>query len=164
MGLTLRKGSIEDLQKKTASLISPEVRLMITKRMGLTATKLVADGFKTATDPEGKQWAPVQRLRKKDIKAKNRQTKKFGVARPDKPLQDTGRLRTAATAPSSVLATPSGFVLHANVTYASFHQDGSKRTKRRSFYPGGGDSDLPDKWRARLEKDAKNVLKAEAKK
>jgi phage gpG-like protein len=98
--------------EKVQRLTQPQFLAKVAKQLQAEALKLVADGFKSETDPNGQAWAPIKRA--------------------GKILQDTGRLR-ASWAP--VADGPEGFRIASNVEYAAAHQDGAHYPARSSAKP-----------------------------
>jgi hypothetical protein len=132
-----------------------EMPEMVAKRVGVALMKQVMDEFRESRDPYGKAWAPVFRRRKKDRAARNRRYAKLSAAgkslslAADKPLMDTGRLR--ASTGFAVSGTSVRVFLSAD--YASYHDKGTRRIKRRQILPSPGN--LGAKWSAAVEKEAK---------
>lgn len=117
-----------------------------------TVIKLLADQFNKSVDPYGRPWKPVQRMRKRDRAAKKRETKKHGVARPDKPLVDSGRMRKAATA----AVVGDKVIARIPVAYSQFHQGGTRHMVARKMVPDAGQS---VKWTTEIQKDVTRFLK-----
>ncbi|WP_019024057.1 MULTISPECIES: phage virion morphogenesis protein [unclassified Thioalkalivibrio] len=88
--------ALDRLARMTAN---PRPALQAINRRLLT---LIQDGFRTGTDPWGRQWAPL-------------------AVRQGQPLRDTGRLRNSFTG----YATASEAVVGTNVCYALVHQFGA---------------------------------------
>lgn len=135
-------------QLDTVNRLAPE----LAKRTGVALLKQVADEFRESRDPYGKSWAPVVRNRKRDRAAKNRRIAKGLAVKADKPLVDTGRLR--ASAGYSVSGTQVRVFLTAD--YASYHDKGTRRIKRRQILPSAGN--LGEKWTAAVDKEAHRVV------
>ncbi|HVZ89634.1 MAG TPA: phage virion morphogenesis protein [Polyangia bacterium] len=89
------------------ALTAPGFRDGLVRRLGADALKLVADGFRRSSDPYGDKW------------------KSLGYRR-GKPLLDTGRLRASF----AVEPTGAGFRIGSVVTYAGYHQYGTRPHSR----------------------------------
>lgn len=77
------------------------------------AVELVKHGFATSTAPDGKSWAPLAAKRGRDKKGTKGQ-----------PLRDTGRLMNSLSRVPVVGG--SGFTYGTDVSYAPYHQFGTK--------------------------------------
>jgi phage gpG-like protein len=137
------------------------------RNMADEALDLIVEGFKSATDPYGKKWAPL-------------------VLRTGRALSDTGRLRSSW---HRKRVDRRGFTIAAGVAYARYHQRGTgiygprkrpitPKTKKalafsvrgggrhvvrsvrgspaRRMIPVGGR--LPPRWRNRLIAAAEDVF------
>ena len=109
-------GNITAAIAKLQRLSQPQFLAKVSKQLQAEALKLVADGFRSETDPYGNAWAPIKR--------------------PGKILQDTGRLR-ASWAPVS--DGPTGFVIASNVEYAAAQNNGA-------HYPARSDAKHRTLW------------------
>lgn len=149
----------------------------LAQRVSAGGVKLVADEFRTSTDPYGDPWTPLKRWRKRDREAirrkirKNIRTGKGGKLRGPSVLVNTGRMRGSAG------ASPQGRIAKIVIPtwYARFHQDGTInhpfrhfRTKRltaaqmakegtqrmpkRMMLPSD-ERGMPDKWNAMVERE-----------
>ena len=95
---------------------------------------LVMKGFRESRDPYGKKWAPIKH-------------------RKGRPLLDTGRLRSSFFG----LVQGDGFKLGTRVSYAGFHQNGTKRIKQRMMIPSGR---VPPEWRKAIGNAMLSAVKA----
>jgi phage gpG-like protein len=142
MGLVARR--IENLDWLRSRIVGFRQDLLpvIAKRIAAGYVKLVADEFRDSHDPYGVPWKPVVRNRRRDRRARERRAAKGLVARADKPLVDTGRLR------ASVTARVDGSVVRVAlpVEYASYHQYGTRRIARRQILPEADTGGLPAAW------------------
>jgi len=93
------------------------------RNMADESLALVAQGFRSQTDPYGNAWENLKE-------------------RKGKILQDTGRLRVSW---HRVSASKAGFRIAAGATYARFHQEGTRRMVARMQVPRSGP--LPKAWR-----------------
>lgn len=101
--------TIPQLQARIAKLRSAEFREDLSKVLGATALKLVADEFRAAVDPYGKPWAPLTSRKGEILKKTNRMQKSFT---------------------SVPLANGAGFRVDATASYAKFHQYGTRPHQR----------------------------------
>ena len=135
-------GKLAELGRKMYSLATPALRAQLAVQLGMTAKKLVADEFRSETDPYGHPWEPlagprglssrVGRLR--TAAAILRDRKRKTRRRKDKILSDTGRLRASFQA-FNIQPTPTGFRFGSNVLYARFHQLGTSALPQRAMLP-----------------------------
>lgn len=140
------------LREGLKSLTSAQSRTLVAQRLCATAVKLVSDEFRKSVEPYGKPWAPVYRNRKRDRRARAKRAAKGLPPRADKPLVDTGRLRASVAA----YPTSTGLRVVLPPTYASFHQEGTRRIKQRRIVPDDGD--LGPVWKRALEREGKRAL------
>ena len=147
--------ALRDLQKRLERIAGGRFAPELAQRLGAVGMKLVADEFRESRDPYGKPWAPVQRNRAKDRKARARRAAAGKPAKADKPLIDTGRLRASVTA-----ARTSGSTVRITlpVSYASFHQTGTKRIQRRQILPEHATGGLGPRWTAAFNREASRML------
>lgn len=98
---------------------------------------LIKDGFRAETDPSGKPWARKKvRDGRKILSGKTSNLKGgWHYRRADK----------------------GGFVISPGVSYATYHQTGTKRMVARKMVPDGK---LPPAWSKALEEVATEALKA----
>jgi phage gpG-like protein len=154
MGLVVR--NIQALEKfmDRVRRIRPDALPLIAKRQAAALGKLVTDEFRQSMDPYGKPWAPVDRSRGRDRRARARRAAAGKPVRNDKPLVDTGRLR------ASVVARAEGSIVRISlpVEYASYHQYGTRRIKRRQILPEADTGGLPPKWLGVMQTEANAAL------
>lgn len=150
-------GNLQRFQRQldTVSKLAPK----LAGRTGVALVKQVMDEFRESRDPYGNAWAPVFRRRKKDRAARNRRLLKLSKAGKslslanDKPLLDTGRLRAS----TSWSVSGSQVRVFLSADYASYHDQGTRRIRRRQILPTAGYS-LGPIWGPAVEKEAKRVL------
>jgi hypothetical protein len=155
-------GALEDLQRRIREVTNPRFREEMAHRLAGTAIKLLADEFRQSRDPYGNAWKPVFRNRARDRRARARRAKAGKAARGDLPLVDSTRLRTAAT--SAAADVSSGSLVHISipVTYASYHQDGTRHIARRQIVPdaaGGLGPIWGEAFRKEIEKKLLEAMK-----
>lgn len=142
-------------------------------RVSAGGMKLVADEFKTSTDPYGKQWAPLARMRPRDRRAAKRAKAKGREPKGPQVLVDIGRMK------GSVGASPSGNVAKVVLPtwYARFHQDGTKWHMNdarfdeagANLHPEGGvrmpqrmilplEDKLPERWADMINRESKTFM------
>jgi phage gpG-like protein len=112
---------LDRLSKQLAK--SPSILRAVAKNMAEEALDLVAQGFADERDPYGIPWAPLK-------------------VRQGKILQDTARLKRSWHRKRIDAA---GFTIGSGVSYASFHQEGTRRLPPRKMVPDAGN--LPPRWR-----------------
>lgn len=157
--------ALKTLRERIAKLATAKATEDITKRVGAAFIKQLADEFRQSRDPYGKPWAPVFRNRKRDRAARGRRLAAGKPARAAKPLSDTGRLRAAATASSALQSSGSIVRITIPVSYASYHQDGTRHIKRRQMLPAADTGGLGRLWTTALRKEASAaILEAAGKK
>jgi phage gpG-like protein len=154
MGLTVNVGAFQALERKAKQLADGRFLPNVTARMGAAITKLLADEFRTSRNPYGDPWPPVFRNRGRDIRARARRSARGLAPKADRPLIDTGRLRAAAVAQSSIASGPSSVRVSINVFYAGFHQWGTRRIQQRQIVPDDSTGGLGFIWTAALNKEA----------
>ena len=126
---------LQALTRRIAAVGSPALIRKASKVMGAEALSLVQQGFRNSTAPDGSPWAPLKR-------------------RHGKPLRNTGRLGSSFT----VNSVPAGFRVGTNVSYAGFHQAGTKTIPARPMLPTTG---LPEAWTTALLEAGRMVLASE---
>lgn len=131
----------------------------LANRLGATAVKLLAYEFRFSRDPYGDNWAPVLRSRRRDRMARARRRAQGRPVKADKPLVDTGRLRAAATVSSANRSGGKTVRVIIPVEYASYHQNGTRRIRRRQIVPSDSTGGLGPIWSAALKKEAAKVLR-----
>lgn len=153
MGLVVRNlANFEQFRQKVAE--APYLLPKLAKRIGAAFVKQVGDEFRESRDPYGNAWAPVQRNRLRDRRARARRASAGKPPKADKPLIDTGRLR------GSVVARSEGDEVRVAlpVSYASYHQYGTRTIKRRQILPESDTGGLGARWSAAASKEAIAVL------
>lgn len=147
--------SLERLQRQVDALAKQKLTAELAPRVGAAFMKELADEFRQSRDPYGNAWAPVFRNRRRDRLARGRRAAAGKAVRADKPLVDTGRLRASATAKAD--GTKVRIVLP--VEYASYHQEGTRRIKRRQMLPEAATGGLGPRWTMAANKEAAVLLK-----
>lgn len=142
--------NLQRLQRQLETV--PRAMPKIAERVGVALVKQVMDEFRESRDPYDKPWAPVFRNRKRDRAARNRRIARRQPVKADKPLLDTGRLR------GSTGYSVSGSQVRVFLTadYASYHDKGTRRIKRRQILPSEGA--LPPRWEKAVAKEATRTL------
>ena len=128
-------GGLEDLAERVRKITRPGFKEAVARRLTGTAIKLLADEFRKSQNPYGEPWAPVSRNRPRDIRARAARARAGKPPRGDKPLIDTGRLRAAAVGQGAGQASGGMVRVVIPVSYASYHQDGTRRMVRRQIIP-----------------------------
>lgn len=107
-----------------------------------TVSDLARKGFDTSKDPAGKPWRRLARPR--------------GRGRPNRggPLHDSGALRRAAL---TVRVEGDALVIVVDHPGATTHYYGTRTIPTRRYLPR---TTLPALWRAALERDANELLRA----
>jgi phage gpG-like protein len=100
-----------------------ELHRAISKQVAEESLLLIADGFRSETDPYGKSWLPWGTI----------------VHRQGKILSDTGHLRRFAIRE----VTERGFVVHSTAKYGQYHQRGTRYLRIRQMVP---ERKLPPDW------------------
>lgn len=107
----------------------------LNRNLAEEAIELIREGFSSESDPYGSKWAALK-------------------YRSGRILQDTGRLRSGFKVSK---VTKRGFRVSASVTYASYHQGGTKRgLPARRMVPDRG---LPAKWKSSFANAGREFLK-----
>src|SRR5512138_951587 len=121
-------------------------------RVSAGGVKLVADEFRTSTDPYGKPWAPLKQWRARDKRAARRRAKQGKPVRGPKVLINTGRMR------ASTGASPIGKTAKIVVPtwYSRFHQTGTRNMVQRIILPYN--ERLPPGWESMIDKTARLFL------
>jgi phage gpG-like protein len=114
---------------------APTVLQQISRNMAQEGLALIAHGFRSETDPYGKPWKQLK-------------------SREGKILADTGRLRASWHIKRIDHA---GFLIAAGVTYAKFHQEGTRNMVARRQVPANGK--LPVTWRDAFVEVAEEVIR-----
>jgi phage gpG-like protein len=151
MGCSVNHAQLSQVEKVLGVIISKGWLGELAQRISAAGMKLVADEFKTETDPYGKPWAPLKRERTRNRHARLRAAAAGRKVNGQKILQDTGRMK------NSVGAAPRGFTARLVIPtwYAAVHQNGSAKIPQRMMLPNG---DLPDRWRRVFEKESNLLL------
>jgi phage gpG-like protein len=154
MGLTIRNLRALEHIRERVERVRPDLLPLVARRVAAGFMKEVADEFRRSRDPYGNPWAPVNRSRGKDRRARARRLAAGKPVKADKPLVDTGRLR------GSVVARAVGTEVRIAlpVEYASYHQYGTRRIKRRQILPEADTGGLPPRWIGIATKEALAVL------
>jgi hypothetical protein len=150
---------LRDLQQRVAAIAEGKFVPELAQRMAAAGLKQLADQFKGSVDPYGEPWAPVVRKRARDTKAKARRAKSGRFVPTDRPLVDTGRLRAAATGAQANQSSGSLVRITIPVEYASFHQEGTARIKRRQILPEASTGGLGPRWSKAFEREALAMLR-----
>lgn len=142
-GLTGDFAALAALIKRLERLPA-DVKRESAKALRLELLSLVAEGFRTDTDPYGEAWAPLKHRTGDTLELSRIMANTFTVA-PEWPL-----------------------VIRNNVPYVNFHQDGTKKTladggerpiiPRRRMVPEPGQ--LPARWAGPLTKTTELVIEA----
>jgi phage gpG-like protein len=148
---------LEELRRRVKEVASPGFREAIAKRLAASAMKLVADEFRDSKDPYGRGWLPVHRDRPRDRRARASAMRRGNwqrAMRPDKPLVDTGRMRSA------VVAYADGTTVRVSipVEYASFHQYGTRRIPQRQILPEESTGGLGPIWGEAFRKELSGAI------
>jgi hypothetical protein len=126
----------------------------LAQRCTAGAWKLVDDEYRKQQDPYGNAWAPLQRERTRDRRARLRAVRAGRKPRGMRILQRTGRMRAGTG------ATATGHLLRVSVPvdYSLYHQRGTFKMDRRAILPdveGGGN---PETWDNMIRKEAALLL------
>jgi phage gpG-like protein len=124
-------GRLEDLVRRAAEIASPQFRHRVLQNVAEAARTEIVLGFERGADPYGRKWEPL----------KARRGRRIG----GQPLLDTGRLRSSFF----VSPTSQGIVVRTNVSYAGYHQFGTRRIPARPMLPSG--KELGPFWRRAFE-------------
>jgi hypothetical protein len=143
-------GNLQRFQRQLDTI--PRVLPKVAERVGVALVKEVMDEFRESRDPYGKPWAPVHRNRRRDRAARNRRIARGLAPKADKPLIDTGGLRAS----TGFKVTGSSVRVFLSKDYASYHDKGTRRIKRRQILPSPGK--LPERWERAVEKEARRGM------
>jgi phage gpG-like protein len=116
---------LKAFERKVAGLASADARRAVLENVAEEAIDLIREGFSKESDPYGTRWAPLK-------------------YRSGRILQDTGRLRNSWHRRS---LSASRVVIGTAVTYAAYHQSGTRRMRQRAMVPFRG---MPAPWRRQL--------------
>lgn len=155
MGVTIHNlASLKSFERRLEAASQGRFLPELGRRVSAAFMKEVADEFRESRDPYGNAWAPVERNRRKDRRARARRAARGLAIRSDKPLIDTGRMR------GSVIARMVGSAVRVAipVEYASFHQYGTRFIKRRQILPEVNTGGLGPRWTMALNREASAVL------
>ena len=121
MGCSVNHAQLSQIEKVLGAIISKGWLGELAQRISAAGMKLVADEFKTETDPYGKPWAPLKRERTRDRRARLRAVAAGRKVKGQKILQKSGRMK------NSVGAAPRGFTARLTIPtwYAAVHQNGA---------------------------------------
>lgn len=155
MGIRGEFGKLEALRAAIRSAAAGGLRERLLKAAAAEAMAQVQLEFRESVDPTGEPWKPLK-------------------YRDGMPLRDTGRLANSF----SSRPTATGFVVGTNVSYAAYHQYGTKGRKRsraqavakrrlnfqaghggipaRPMVPVGG---LSPRWQVAIEKAVDGAFK-----
>lgn len=146
--------AFEDFHQHVDEIARGLLMPKIAKRVGAAFIKQVADEFRESRDPYGNPWAPVFRTRARDVRARASRARRGLAPRADKPLIDTGRLRASPVA--RINGTEVRIALP--VEYASYHQFGTRRIRRRQILPEADTGGLGDRWTMAVNKEIAAVM------
>lgn len=136
-------GRLEALIARARNIASPAFRQAALSNLAEAARTEIVLGFERGADPHDSRWAPL----------KVRHGRRVG----GQPLRDTGRLQNSF----NVRTSATGIVIRSNVTYAGYHQYGTRRMVARPMVPSG--QDLGPRWRRSftrvLDHQIANVMK-----
>lgn len=151
--MPVRATGMDALRRKIAVLTSASLIPELAQRVAAAEVKLIADTFRSQKDPYGKPWAPLQRERPRNKRARLKREKKGLKSRGVQVLVDTGRMKASANAQASVS------LVRANVgaTYSIFHQGGTAEMPRRMMLPNGNEG-MPPKWAAAINREADKLI------
>jgi phage gpG-like protein len=177
MGVTVNHAQLSKVERVLGVIISKGWLGELAQRISAAGMKLVADEFKTETDPYGRKWAPLAAERPRNRRARLRAIAAGKKPKGQKILQDTGRMK------NSVGAVPRGHTARLVIPtwYAAVHQGGAVFTReptlreqatrsmagraprlttttvipQRMMLPEG---DLPDRWSRTFEKESNLLL------
>jgi phage gpG-like protein len=177
MGCSVNHAQLSQLQRVMNVIVAKGWLGELAQRISAAGMKLVADEFKTETDPYGNKWAPLARERGRNKRARLRAMAAGKKVKGQKILQDTGRMK------NSVGAVPRGNTARLVIPtwYAAVHQSGGKFTRhptlrqqatrsmagrapmlasttvipRRMMLPEG---ELPDRWKRVFVKESNLLL------
>ena len=124
-------GDFEKLREISRTLRlagSPAFRLGLAKQLAASAKLLVANQFKTGTNPYGQPWAPLKAQRRRQGSKKRSDV--IGVNR--------GLMRNSLSAPAATIATDRGFRIGSDRFYAKFFNSGTKHSPARLLFPKDG--------------------------
>jgi hypothetical protein len=174
MPISIDSGAMDEAKAKLASMASKDRWLgELAMRVSAGGMKLVADEFKTSTDPYGTPWAPLARPRTRDKRAARRAIAKGKKPRGPQVLVNTGRMRGSAG------ASPNGQEARVVVPtwYARFHQDGTRfhlqdtrfDERGENMHPDGSvrmpqrmilprEGDLPARWEEMVGRESKTFM------
>ena len=177
MGVTVNHAQLSRVERVLDTIIAKGWLGELAQRISAAGMKLVADGFKTETDPYGNKWAPLASERPRNRRARLRAMARGKKVKGQKILQDTGRMK------NSVGAVPRGHTARIVIPtwYAAVHQKGATFTReptlrqqatrsmagraprlasttvipRRMMLP---EDDLPTRWRLAFERESNLLL------
>lgn len=121
---------------REARAFAKRAKAAVIDAVAAEAISLVALGFETGTAPDGSPWAPLK-------------------SRDGQPLRDTGRLMNSVATERAVKKTKTGFRIGTNVSYAGFHQEGTRTAPARPFLPG---ESLSPAWEQAFDEAAREAL------
>lgn len=119
---------LDDLIAKARTLASPAFQEATLANLAEAARTEIVLGFAGGRDPYGNRWEPLKATRGRRVGGQ--------------PLRDTGRLQNSF----NVQKTATGIVVRSGVSYAGYHQYGTRRIPARSMVPARRD-DLGPYWR-----------------
>lgn len=135
MGVRGDFGKLDRFIKSLETLADDRTLTALNKNLAEEALGLIADGFKSQSDPYGAGWKPKKKPDGRAI------------------LVRSGRMR-ASWHVSQVTAR--SFTVSSSVTYAPFHQGGTRYMDARRMVPGPGR--LPRRWLDPLREATKEFL------
>jgi phage gpG-like protein len=137
-----------ELRKKLKAIASGELRRSVLVSLAEEARKEIVRSFHDSKDPYGVSWKPLRSSRRRQ----------GHTPRGDRPLQDTGNMRNALTVSAPPRSTDRALIINAPVSYAGFHQHGTKYIPRRQFVPEGSLGPIWTKSFKRATDSAMKVL------
>jgi phage gpG-like protein len=132
--LTADLQQLDRLQAAIRRIKSTEFLLELSRDIADYMIDQVHQEFLVSRDPYGQPWAPLKRPR-------------AGLGGP---LLKTARLQNSIRARVS----RKGVTLYSNRYYSSFQQTGTRNMPARKYLP----DQLPDEWRAELERLAEDAV------
>lgn len=133
------KGDFGKLRKMAATAArAPEVRGAVAKTIAEETVNLIKDGFREEKDPYGRAWKKKKRPDGRKVLSGK-----------------TGRLKGF----TPVTATASLVVVSPTVSYAKFHQGGTRFLPVRAMIPTTGRG-LPSEWVERYREAYEDAMKS----
>lgn len=142
------------LKDKIAILGSARLIPELAQRVAATTQKLTTDTFRNQADPYGKPWAPLQRERPRNKRARLRREKKGLKPRGTMVLVDKGIMRASTNAQASANLVRT----NVSTVYSIFHQGGTEHMPRRMMLPNG-QMGIPPKWMTAINREADKLIR-----